>query len=174
MQEARGEHGAGFSLRVGVNTGEVMAGPVGDRHTVMGTPSTSRRAQAAARPGTVTVGADTHRASRETIAYTRLDPLTLKGKEEPVPAWEATAVLTGPRPAGRDAPDRPPEEAALLASLVDRTFGEERLHLVTVLGQGRRRQVPPCARADRAARRARLAAHGAAGPDAIRGCPTCR
>ncbi|MGZ5323355.1 MAG: AAA family ATPase [Solirubrobacterales bacterium] len=139
MQEAMGEPGAGFSLRVGVNTGEVMAGPVGDRYTVMGDPvNVAARLQAAARPGTVTVGAETHRASRETIAYTRLDPLTLKGKEEPVPAWEATAVLTGPRPAGMRS-ETPligrSEEAALLASLVDRTRREERPYLVTVLGQ---------------------------------------
>ena len=42
-----------------------------------------------------TVLAETPRAAA--IAYERLEPLTLKGKEEPVPAWEATGVLSEPR-----------------------------------------------------------------------------
>ncbi|HET8976379.1 MAG TPA: adenylate/guanylate cyclase domain-containing protein, partial [Solirubrobacterales bacterium] len=139
MQEAMSEHGAGFSLRVGVNTGEVMAGAVGDGYTVMGDPvNVAARLQAAARPGTVTVGAETYRASREAIAYKRLDPLTLKGKEEPVPAWEATGVLSGPRRAGLRS-ETPligrEEEAALLGSLVERIEREGRPYLVTVLGQ---------------------------------------
>jgi class 3 adenylate cyclase/tetratricopeptide (TPR) repeat protein len=139
MQEAMGEAGAGFELRVGVNTGEVMAGPVGDRYTVMGDPvNVAARLQAAARPGSVTVGAETHRASRETISYKRLEPLVLKGKEEPVPAWEATGVLSGPRRGARRS-ETPligrEEEVGLLASLVDRAEREERPYLVTVLGQ---------------------------------------
>ena len=87
-----------------------MAGAVGDRYTVMGdVVNVAARLQAAGRPGSVTVGESTYRASRETISYERLEPLTLKGKEEPVPAWEATAALAEPqarRPAQPDAADR--------------------------------------------------------------------
>jgi class 3 adenylate cyclase/tetratricopeptide (TPR) repeat protein len=139
MQEAMGDHGAGFSLRVGVNTGEVMAGPVGDRYTVMGDPvNVAARLQAAARPGSVTVGEETYRASRDTISYKRLEPLALKGKEEPVPAWEANSAIAAPRRGalrsqtpliGRE------DEAALITSLLERTEGEGRPYLVTVLGQ---------------------------------------
>ncbi len=52
----------------------------------------------------------TYRASRDRISYERLEPLTLKGKEEPVPAWEATGDPRGPaarRPSQPDPADRP-------------------------------------------------------------------
>src|ERR671922_2199900 len=97
-QQSREKFGVGFSLRVGINSGEVMAGAVGDHYTVMGDPvNVAARLQDAARSDTVTVGESTYRATREAVSYERLEPLTLKGKEEPVPAWEATGVLTGPR-----------------------------------------------------------------------------
>ncbi len=143
MEEANREsserHGAVFSLRVGINSGEVMAGAVGDRYTVMGdVVNVAARLQAAGRPGSVTVGEPTFRASRGAISYEQLEPLVLKGKEEAVPAWEATGVLDEPRRAmlraetpliGRE------EEAGLLASLAERVEREGRPYLVTVLGQ---------------------------------------
>jgi class 3 adenylate cyclase/tetratricopeptide (TPR) repeat protein/ribosomal protein L40E len=139
MQELMAEHGAGFSLRVGINSGEVMAGAVGDRYTVMGDPvNVAARLQAAGRPNAVTVGETTYSASREAIAYERLEPLQLKGKEEAVPAWEATVTLAEPRRGGAR-PATPligrDQEAGLLVSLVERVQREERPHLVTVIGQ---------------------------------------
>jgi predicted ATPase len=96
------------------------------------------RLQAAGRPDSVTVGGPTYRASREQISYERLEPLTLKGKEEPVPAWEATGVLAEPR-RGSGRAQTPligrEEEASLLNSLVERVEREGRPHLVTVIGQ---------------------------------------
>ena len=69
MQEAMGGSTAGlpgdisFLLRVGINTGEVLAGSVGDGYTVIGdVVNVASRLQAAARPGTVTVGEATFRA----------------------------------------------------------------------------------------------------------------
>ncbi len=147
MQEAMAEanreseetQGVSFSLRVGINSGEVMAGAVGDRYTVMGDAvNVAARLQAAGRPNAVTVGETTYRASREAIAYERLEPLQLKGKEEAVPAWEATAALADPRHGGARAATPligREEEAGLLVSLVERVEREERPHLVTVIGQ---------------------------------------
>jgi class 3 adenylate cyclase/tetratricopeptide (TPR) repeat protein len=133
------KYGVGFSLRVGINSGEVMAGAVGDRYTVMGDPvNVAARLQAAGRPESVTVGEPTYLATGDAIAYERLEPLTLKGKEEPVPAWEATGVLSEPR-RGPGRAQTPligrKEEAGLLSSLVERVDREGRPHLVTVLGQ---------------------------------------
>jgi class 3 adenylate cyclase len=57
--------GASFALRVGVNSGEVLAGRVGDGYTVIGDPvNVAARLQAAAEPGTVIVGEVTHRLTR--------------------------------------------------------------------------------------------------------------
>src|SRR3954466_2717743 len=105
MQEAmteineglRESHGVAISLRVGVNTGEVVAGAVGDGYTVVGdTVNVAARLQAAAERGSVTVGERTMRASANAISYRERGPLTLKGRGEPVRAWEATAVAAGP------------------------------------------------------------------------------
>jgi class 3 adenylate cyclase/tetratricopeptide (TPR) repeat protein len=138
-RHSKEKYGVAFSLRVGINSGEVMAGAVGDRYTVMGDPvNVAARLQAAGRPGSVTVGEPTYRATGEAIAYDRLEPLNLKGKEEPVPAWEATGVLSEPR-RGPGRAQTPligrKEEAGLLASLVERVDTEGRPHLVTVIGQ---------------------------------------
>ena len=139
MQAAMEGDEAGFSLRVGINSGEVMAGAVGDRYTVMGdVVNVAARLQAAGRSGKVTVGGSTYRASREAISYERLEPLTLKGKEEPVPAWEATGALR-PRRRGGLRSQTPligrEDEASLLTSLVERVEREGRPYLVTVIGQ---------------------------------------
>src|SRR5438067_5939476 len=65
MQEAMTEvneelgrrHRVSFQLRVGVNSGEVVAGAVGGGYTVIGDAvNVASRLQSAARPGTVTVG----------------------------------------------------------------------------------------------------------------------
>ncbi|MFN2616537.1 MAG: adenylate/guanylate cyclase domain-containing protein, partial [Thermoleophilaceae bacterium] len=77
--------GVEFDLRVGINTGEVLAGAVGDGYTVIGdTVNVAARLQAAGRVGTVTVGEGTYRATSSEVEYRMLDPLHLKGKAEPV------------------------------------------------------------------------------------------
>ena len=86
--------GAHFALRVGVNTGEVLAGAVGEAYTVIGdTVNVASRLQSAARPGSVTVGERTMRATDAAIEYEELEPLELKGKAERVPAWEAVGLI---------------------------------------------------------------------------------
>ena len=71
----------------------MLAGQVGRDYTVMGDPvNVAARLQAAARPGSVTVGEITHRLTRGAIEYDELEPLELKGKSEPVRAWEAVRV----------------------------------------------------------------------------------
>src|SRR5205823_13570177 len=72
MQDAMTEvnerlpEGVSFALRVGLNTGEVLAGAVGDDYTVVGdTVNVASRLQTAARPGGVTVGERTMKATVE-------------------------------------------------------------------------------------------------------------
>ena len=112
-REINDRDGVSFSLRVGINSGEVMAGAVGDRYTVMGdVVNVAARLQAAGRPGTVTVGeCDLPRQPRARSPTSGSSRSTLKGKEEPVPAWEATEHPRRPRGAARrrsqTAADRP-------------------------------------------------------------------
>ena len=130
--------GVDFALRVGINSGEVLAGKMGDGYTVIGDAvNVASRLQSAARPGSVTVGEATQRLTRASIEYSELEPLDLKGKAEPVPAWEAvrvavagTALTRASTPlVGRE------DESELLSAMFDRVTREERAHLVTVMGQ---------------------------------------
>jgi predicted ATPase/class 3 adenylate cyclase len=131
---------ASFSLRVGINSGDVLAGQVGDGYTVIGdSVNVAARLQTAARPGSVTVGEITHRLTRGAIEFEELEPLALKGKSEPVAAWEAVRLMvsgTGTRGARAAVPLIGREdESALLLSLFDRVVSERRPYLVTVIGQ---------------------------------------
>ncbi|MBD0280731.1 MAG: AAA family ATPase [Thermoleophilaceae bacterium] len=133
-----GEH---LDLRVGVNTGEVLAGAVGQDYTVVGdTVNVAARLQSAARPGSVTVGERTMRASSEAVRYSALEPLELKGKSEPVPAWEAVGLIAA-HAVGRTAPARQSplvgrdDELAALETLYERVVREGSPQLVTIVGE---------------------------------------
>jgi class 3 adenylate cyclase/tetratricopeptide (TPR) repeat protein len=138
-EQLSADAGVSFQLRVGINSGEVLAGQVGEEYTVMGDPvNVAARLQAAARPESVTVGPTTHRLTRAAIEYEELEPLELKGKSEPVPAWEAVQVLVrGAAPRGERV-ETPligrEDEWSLLESHYERVVNEGRPHLVTVLG----------------------------------------
>lgn len=148
MQAAMGEinerlsetHGTTFALRVGVNTGEVVAGAVGDAYTVVGDAvNVASRLQSAAERGSVTVGERTVRATSGAIEYRELEPLTLKGKAQPVAAWEAIGPAAA-HPRRRATDSRSPlvgrtHELDLLESLAQRVAREGRAHLVTVVGE---------------------------------------
>jgi class 3 adenylate cyclase/tetratricopeptide (TPR) repeat protein len=133
--------GSVFDLRVGINTGEVLAGAVGDRYTVTGdTVNVASRLQSAGRPGRVTVGEPTMAATNDAVSYERLEPLELKGKSERVPAWEAVG-LTSEQARGRAmaAHETPlvgrDYEVGALEALHDRVVRERRPHMVTLLGE---------------------------------------
>ncbi len=129
-----------FALRVGINTGEVLAGAVGEDYTVTGdTVNVASRLQSAGRPGAVTVGERTVRATRQAIRYVQLEPLTLKGKAEPVPAWEAAALIEEQalrRPAAAESPlVGRDDELDVLETLYGRITRERRPHMVTLIGE---------------------------------------
>jgi class 3 adenylate cyclase/tetratricopeptide (TPR) repeat protein len=148
MQEAmvdlgsqlQADRGVQFALRVGINTGEVLAGTVGDAYTVIGDAvNVASRLQASARPGSVTVGERTRRATSDLISYVALEPLALKGKAKPVPAWEAQTIAEPLGAPGRSRNSVPlagrREELSELDSLYGRVATTGTSHLVTVVGQ---------------------------------------
>ena len=133
--------GVHFDLRVGVNTGEVMAGAVGESYTVTGdTVNVAARLQSAARPGSVTVGERSMRATRGAVRYEVLEPLELKGKAAPVPAWEAVAV-TAEHAVRRSEPARESplvgrdHELSTLEAVFERVERDRIPHLVTLVGE---------------------------------------
>ncbi|MDQ6810681.1 MAG: AAA family ATPase [Actinomycetota bacterium] len=140
-QRLLGDYGVEFALRVGVNTGEVLAGKVGDAYTVIGDAvNVASRLQTSASPGTITVGERTYRATSDVVEYQPLAPLELKGKSEPVKAWQALSMMEehtgGARRLRRESPlVGRQEEFAALQALFSRVERNQAPHLVTVLGQ---------------------------------------
>jgi hypothetical protein len=130
-----------LSARAGVLTGEaaVTLGATGQGMVAGDLVNTASRLQAAAEPGSVLVGEATMRAAGQAIAFTELDPLTLKGKDEPVPVWRAERVVAQRRGVGRSERAAPPfvgreEELRLLKELLHATIREQRVRLVSVTG----------------------------------------
>jgi class 3 adenylate cyclase/tetratricopeptide (TPR) repeat protein len=95
-EEAGG--GRRMGLRVGLNTGEVLAGVQAHlTYTVVGdTVNTASRLSDAAGVGSVYAGRETALATMAIASWRALPPLRLKGKRDPVPAYE----LVGLRPPG--------------------------------------------------------------------------
>jgi class 3 adenylate cyclase/tetratricopeptide (TPR) repeat protein len=90
--------GAPVGLRVGLNTGEVVAGiQAAIEYTVIGdTVNTAARLADAAAVGGVYAGTSTSTTTRHVASWRQLRPLRLKGKREPVPAFELLGLHDAP------------------------------------------------------------------------------
>jgi class 3 adenylate cyclase/tetratricopeptide (TPR) repeat protein len=90
--------GAPVGLRVGLNTGEVVAGiQAAIEYTVIGdTVNTAARLADAAAVGGVYAGTRTSAGTRHVASWRQLRPLRLKGKREPVPAFELLGLHDAP------------------------------------------------------------------------------
>ncbi|MFB9408199.1 adenylate/guanylate cyclase domain-containing protein [Dactylosporangium matsuzakiense] len=90
--------GAPLGLRIGLNTGPVVAGvQAGIEYTVIGdTVNTAARLADAAAIGAVYAGDRTSSSTRLLASWRALRPLRLKGKREPVDAFELLGLLDAP------------------------------------------------------------------------------
>src|SRR5262245_23357935 len=130
--------GVRLTVRTGVNTGEVVAGDVADQRLVTGDAvNVAARLEQAAGAQEILLGDLTYRLVRDYVDVEEVEPLDLKGKSEPVPAYRLIDVRdSGERPRRLDSPivGRAEELVSLqssLASVVD----ERRSRLVTVVGE---------------------------------------
>lgn len=134
------EHGVRLQIRVGINTGEVVAasGSTFDRDFLISDAvTTAARIQQTMAPGLVAVGERTYGLTRDVIDYRALEPLEVKGKAGRLHVWEAVAPLpqrsetrhlAAPLIGRRG-------ELNLMRQLYERSCTEGLVHLVTVLGQ---------------------------------------
>src|SRR6478735_11768620 len=92
------EFGVELGLRIGVNTGPVIAGDpsLGQRLVTGDAVNVAARLEQTAGPGEVVIGGLTSRLIGEAAVLEPLAPLTLKGKAEPVPASRVVRVVSGP------------------------------------------------------------------------------
>jgi class 3 adenylate cyclase/tetratricopeptide (TPR) repeat protein len=91
----------GFAVRVGMETGLAVLGPVGgggrvEYGAVGDVLNTAARLQAASEAGVVLVGAQTQRSIASAFDWGEPRELTLKGKAEPVTAYPVRAVRSKP------------------------------------------------------------------------------
>jgi hypothetical protein len=125
--------GLGINGRIGVNTGEVVTGTA-ERLATGDAVNVAARFEQAAAPGEVLIGESTHALVHASAEAEAVEPLTLKGKAAPVPAFRLVSVLEAPERShtmgfvGRQA------ELAQIARAWERALGEQRCELVTVVG----------------------------------------
>ena len=137
--ELERSHGVTIETRVGVHTGEVMAGALADAE-VLATGdalNVAARLEQAAAPSEVLIGLETYRLTRDAVEVDEVASLSLKGKSEKTPAFRLLGVragvpghvsrITSPL-VGRERPLR------ALRSAFEDAVADRRCHLVTVLG----------------------------------------
>src|SRR5947207_541781 len=86
-----------IGIRVGLNTGEVVAGDgTGGQMLATGDAvNVAKRLEEAARTGEILLGDPTRRLVENAVVLEPRDELTLKGKSDPLPAWNVLAVIEG-------------------------------------------------------------------------------
>ena len=135
------ERGWGIRIenRTGINTGEVVAGDPSSGQTLVtgDAVNVAARLEQAARPGEILIGEETRRLVRDAVEVERLDPLILKGKTQPVPAYRLLMVRAG-APAFARHLDSPlvgrTRECLVLQQAFERSAAERSCLLFTVLG----------------------------------------
>jgi predicted ATPase/class 3 adenylate cyclase len=135
----RAEFGVTLENRTGVNTGEVVTGEGGgsQRLATGDTVNVAARLEQVAPVGEVLIGESTYRLVRQAVEVVPVEPLTLKGKPEPVPAYRLLSVAAdagSARPTDRPLVGRDRELAALDAEFRRAIAGLE-CRLVTLLGE---------------------------------------
>jgi predicted ATPase/class 3 adenylate cyclase len=131
--------GTHIQARIGVNTGEVVAaGPASGQSFVSGDAvNVAARLEQAAEPGEILLGEPTYRLVRAAVIAEPTEPLDLKGKAEPVPAYRLVVVEAGAEilPRRFDSPLVGRErEVAAIREAFDDAVATAACRMVTVLG----------------------------------------
>jgi predicted ATPase/class 3 adenylate cyclase len=137
--ELERDHGVGLEVRIGVNTGEVVASDPssGQRFAAGDTVNVAARLEQAADPGQILLGAATYRLVKDAVDVEEVEALALKGKADRVPAYRLVGVRADV--AGHERHLDSPlvgraKELALLEQALDRAVSERTSHLFTLLG----------------------------------------
>ena len=91
-EKLKREFGIDFKVRIGLNSGPVVVGAIGDDlrmdYTAQGdTANLAARMETSAEPGTVLVSEQTYRLAKEFFEFEPLGKIQVKGKEQPVAAY---------------------------------------------------------------------------------------
>ncbi len=133
------KYGVRLTLRIGVNTGEVvaglLAGDVQRAYTVVGDAvNTAQRLESAAPLGQVLVSETTRRLAMHRFEFERREPITLKGKSEPVITYRVVRQLDATlEPDATPFVGREQELEQLASMLEDANAGHGRI--VSIVGE---------------------------------------
>jgi class 3 adenylate cyclase len=140
-ERRRGEGGPELQVRIGVNTGDVVATSTprpGEGMVTGDAVNVAARLQQLAEPGQIVVG-DRTAAAAPTFAVQPLGGRQLKGKQAEVEVHELVGELAGASDRGVPGLRSPlvgrDRELELLLSIYDRASAEGRPHLVTLYGE---------------------------------------
>jgi class 3 adenylate cyclase/tetratricopeptide (TPR) repeat protein len=136
-KELERDHGVSLAARIGVNTGEVVAGDHGDTLVTGDAVNVAARLEQAAEPGTVLIGEETLRLVRDAVVAEPVPPLEVKGKTEPLAAFRLVQVTAGVAGVARrlDSPMVGRErELALLGQTFEAAIADRSCRLFTILG----------------------------------------
>jgi class 3 adenylate cyclase/tetratricopeptide (TPR) repeat protein len=91
-QKLREDLSLDFQMRLGLNSGPVVVGAIGDDlrmdYTAIGdTINLASRMESSAQPGTILVSSHTHKLTKDFFVFTSLGQFPMKGKEEPQGAY---------------------------------------------------------------------------------------
>ncbi|MGH2679229.1 MAG: ATP-binding protein [Actinomycetota bacterium] len=140
-EELERDHGVSIASRIGVNTGEVVAGagdaPGGTTLITGDAVNVAARLEEAAAAGQILIGDATYVLVRDAVTVDSVEPLAVKGKAEPIVAYDLRGVAPGAAGVARhlDAPlvGRKVELVALDDAL-DRAVLDRAPVLATVIG----------------------------------------
>jgi len=133
------DYGVEIAIRIGVNTGEVVAGDpqAGQRLVTGDAVNLAARLEQAAESGQVLLGGTTRRLVKDAVRVEEVAALDVKGKSTPVAAFRLIEVL--PDTAGHVRNLDSPmvgrvKELDLLRRALERVRGDRTSHLFTLLG----------------------------------------
>jgi class 3 adenylate cyclase len=100
-ERVRQEYGVEFAMRACLNTGPVVIGPVGEDlkyeyNPVGGVVNLTTRLKFAAQPMTALISENTHRFVAPLFGCTDLGPIEVKGRKEPVRAYQVIGLKKEP------------------------------------------------------------------------------
>jgi class 3 adenylate cyclase/tetratricopeptide (TPR) repeat protein len=128
-------YGVQLTMRIGVNTGEVIASSGADALLAGDVLNVASRLEGVAEPGTVVVGERTHRATEDSFEFSSLGEVALKGKAKPLAVWRATTPRVGAERTVKTEMVGRSAELGMLDALMDQATGGAGPRLVVVVGE---------------------------------------
>ena len=129
--------GGDLAMRIGINTGDVIAHAIDEGIVTGEAVNIAARFQSLAEPGRIVVGERTYRGARRAFGFTDLGVVHVKGIARPLRVFEVGDEIAAPRESGTTLEGRfvgRDSEIGLLRLLYARSAAEGRANLVTIVG----------------------------------------